>query len=170
MAVPAPVSLAAAVLLAGIACTGSALAFGGTGHVMGRIVLPRADAPSVTPGSSPRSQYVLACAGCHGLDGAGSPEAHVPDLRQIGQFLRLPGGRAYVVKVPGVMASGLDDRQVALVTNWVLATLARGSAPADPAPFDAAEIQRARQAPLVDVAAERARLLAEAQRLGVRLY
>ena len=57
-----------------------------------------------------------------------------PDLRRIGRFLALDGGRSYVVKVPGVMASGLDDAQVAGVVNWVLATLARDTAPAGQPP------------------------------------
>lgn len=147
-----------------------ARAFGGTGSVMGRIVLPRADAPSVSSTRSARSQYVLHCAGCHGTDGAGSVSGDVPDLRRIGRFLALDGGRSYVVKVPGVMASGLDDAQVAGVVNWVLATLARDTAPTGQPPYDAAEIASARGRPLVDVAAERHRLLKQAQERGIELY
>ncbi len=160
------------VVMGAVLCSSSlpARAFGGTGSVVGRIVLPRADAPSVSSTTSARSQYVLHCAGCHGVDGAGSASGDVPDLRRIGRFLALDGGRSYVVKVPGVMASGLDDAQVATVVNWVLTTLARDTAPTGQPPYDAAEIATARGRPLVDVAAERHRLLKQAQERGIELY
>jgi mono/diheme cytochrome c family protein len=137
--------------------------------VLGRIVLPRGNAPSTAATTSPRSHYVLHCAGCHRVDGAGAPEKYVPDLRQLGAFLRVDGGRAFVVQVPGVMGSGLDDRQVADVMNWVLNTLARASAPEAAAPFTAEEVGRARAQPLVDVAATRARLVQQGRAQGVAL-
>lgn len=151
-----------------------ALLLAGGGSVLqaqslGRQVVPRAQAESVAVTTSVRSQYVVHCAGCHGLDGAGSRIGNVPDMRQLGHFLRLPGGREFVIRVPGVMGSGLNDRQVADVTNWVLTTLAPASLPADHVPYDAAEVQRARRDPLVDVAAARAGLLEEARRRGVPL-
>lgn len=162
----ARLSLAAALLT----MAASSWAFGGTGSVMGRIVLPPADAPSVSATTHPRARYVLHCAGCHGVDGAGSPTAQVPDLRRLGAFLQVPGGRAFVIKVPGVMGSGLDDAQVAEVTNWLLATLARDSVPPGHRPYDAAEVARERAQPLVDVAAARQRLLEQARSLGMALY
>jgi len=147
----------------------SAAAFGARDMVLGRMVLPRNDAPSVAATSGARSNFVLHCAGCHGLDGAGSKSGNVPDMRRLGDFLRVPGGREFVIKVPGVMGSGLSDAQVAEVTNWMLATLARGSAPAGEPPFDAAEVTRARAQPLTDVAAARQRLVEQARAQGVPL-
>ncbi|MFO1218218.1 MAG: cytochrome C [Burkholderiaceae bacterium] len=137
--------------------------------VLGRIVLPPGNAPSVVATTSPRAHYVLHCAGCHGLDGAGAPEKYVPDLRQLGAFFRVDGGRSFMIQVPGVMGSGLDDRQVAEVVNWLLATLARASVSEAVAPFTADEVARARAQPLVDVAAVRARLVQQAQARGVAL-
>ena len=127
--------------------------------VLGRIVWPRPDAPSLATTASARAAYVLHCAGCHRVDGAGAPEKYVPDLRALGQFLLINGGREYVIKVPGVMGSGLDDHQVADVMNWLFATLARDSAPADHRPYSAAEVTQARATPLLDVAATRSQLL-----------
>ena len=135
-------------------------------QALGRQVTPRAAAPSVAQTTSVRSPYVVHCAGCHGVDGAGAPEGQVPDMRQLGQLLRLEGGRAFVVSVPGVMGSGLSDQQVAEVTNWILATLAKGSAPPDFRPYDADEVRLARATPLVDVAAARARLVPRTQAPG----
>ncbi len=52
-----------------------ALALGGQNMVLGRMVVPRADAPSIASTSHPRSDFVLHCAGCHGVNGAGAPLA-----------------------------------------------------------------------------------------------
>lgn len=157
-------------LLVGWAATLSAPALGGQDMVLGRMVQPRSDAPAVSPTTHVRARWVLHCAGCHGVDGAGSALGRVPDLRGLGAFLRVDGGRAFVIKVPGVMGSGLDDAQVAEVTNWLLATLARASVPDGHRPFDADEVSRARAQALVDVAAERQRLVERARALGVALY
>lgn len=103
------------------------------------------------------------------MDGAGSSIGNVPDMRRLGQFLQLPGGREFIIQVPGVMGSGLNDEEVAKVTNWVLAYLAPGSTPPNHQPYDAAEVQRARQTPLLDVAAKRAKLVRLAQDNGIAL-
>ena len=138
-------------------------------QVNGRQVAARAGAPSVAATSSVRSLYVVHCAGCHGRDGAGSTIGQVPDMRRLGRFLQLEGGRAFVVSVPGVMGSGLSDAQVAEVTNWVLATLADASVPAGHRPYDASEVAQARALPLVDVAAARARLVAQGRARGIEI-
>lgn len=135
--------------------------------VTGRQVAARKGAESVAPTTSARSAYVVHCAGCHGVDGAGSKVGYVPDLRSLGQFLRLPGGREFVIKVPGVMGSGLTDSQVAEVTNWVLSGIAAGSLPAGFEPYSREEVARARSTPLVDVAEMRRRLVAQARERGV---
>lgn len=137
--------------------------------VTGRQVPARPDAPSVSPTSSVRATYVVHCAGCHGLDGAGSKLGQVPDMRRLGDFLRLPGGREFIVSVPGVMGSGLNDADVAAVTNYVLASIAPGSAPPGTPPYSTEEITRARARPLVDVAAQRRRLVEQGRAQGVEL-
>jgi len=129
----------------------------------------RANAPSLAPITSVRSLFVVHCAGCHGVDGAGSVIGGVPDMRQLGQFLQLEGGREFIVSVPGVMNAGLNDEQIASVTNWVLATLASNSLPAGYRPFVAHEIAQTRRQPLVDVAATRARLIEQARAKGLAL-
>lgn len=145
----------------------AASAMGGQNMVLGRIVLPRAEAPSLTVASSPRGHYVLHCAGCHRTDGSGAPDKYVPDLRRLGQFLRLEGGREFVIGVPGVMGSGLDDAQVAEVANWLLATMARDSVPPGHRPYTAAEVAATRARPMPDVAAVRHRLVEQARAQGI---
>lgn len=137
--------------------------------VTGRQVAARAGAESVAVTTSARAAYAVHCAGCHGMDGAGSKLGYVPDLRGLGQFLRLPGGREFVIKVPGVMGSGLSDAQVAEVTNWVLGGIAAASRPQGFVPYDGSEVTRARSTPLVDVAAMRRQLVAQARELGIAL-
>jgi mono/diheme cytochrome c family protein len=126
--------------------------------VTGHQVVLRPDAPTLAKVSSARSLYVLHCAGCHGLDGQGTYSAKVPDLRRMGQFLGLQDGRGFLLRVPGVMGSGLDDAQVAAVLNWLLDGMARQSRPPDQPPFAVAEVSQARRTPLADVMAERRRL------------
>jgi mono/diheme cytochrome c family protein len=153
-------------LLAGLLASS---AHAGQATVTGVQVPARPDAPAVAATTSVRSLYGVHCAGCHGLDGAGSKLGNVPDVRRLGAFLRLPGGRAFVVSVPGVMGSGLDDRQVAEVTNWVLATLARDSLPEGHRPYEASEVALARSGPLLDVAAVRRRLVDQARERGIAI-
>ena len=142
---------------------------GNTATTLGRQVVQRANAPSISPAHSTRALYVLHCAGCHSLDGSGSASARVPDMRQLGQFLRVPGGREFLLQVPGVMGSGLNDEQIAQVTNWVLSSIASASIPSQHRDFDASEVSQARRTPLVDVAATRAVLVRRAQGLGLHI-
>jgi len=142
---------------------------GNTATTLGRQVVLHANAPSLSPAHSARALYVLHCAGCHSLDGSGSASARVPDMRQLGLFLRVPGGREFLLQVPGVMGSGLNDEQVAQVTNWVLSSIANASIPPHHRRYDAAEVSQARRSPLVDVAATRAVLVQRAQQLGLQI-
>ncbi len=161
----------AGMVVAGLAWAGSvdAASPGGTGvqGTQGFQAPPRAHAESRAITTSVRSRYVAHCAGCHGMDGAGSVIGRVPDMRGLAQFLRVPGGREFVVSVPGVMGSGLTDQEVADVTNWVLANLASKPLPEGHLPYTRDEVRRVRAQPLLDVAATRARLVAAGQARGL---
>ncbi|MBI3368247.1 MAG: cytochrome c [Burkholderiales bacterium] len=159
---------AAAFIALASACIGAS-AWAQMMTVTGKQVPARADAAPVAQTTSVRATYIVHCAGCHGLDGVGSRVGQVPDMRRLGQFLQLEGGREFLIKVPGVMGSGLSDRQVADVSNWVLATLAADSVPAGHRPYDAAEVARARASPLVDVAAARQRLVEQGRARGIAI-
>ena len=55
-----------------------------------------------------RFNYMQHCMGCHLPDGCGAPDKGIPSMRDmLGQFLAVPGGRAFIVQVPGVMNSAL---------------------------------------------------------------
>jgi len=99
--------------------------------------------------SRAQSNFILHCGGCHGVDGAGNAEA-VPDLRrQVGFFLYLPEGRAYLARLPNVAFSTLNDQELADMLNFMVFTLGDGSAPTGAKPYQAAEVKSLRSASLI---------------------
>jgi mono/diheme cytochrome c family protein len=110
--------------------------------------------------ADPHSDYMLHCQGCHGPDGGGARGA-VPSFRGgVARFLAVPGGREYLVRVPGTSQSELSDARVAALLNWLLREFSAAEMPADFVPYEEAEVSRLRRPPLTDVDGERRRLLA----------
>ncbi|MCS7268604.1 MAG: cytochrome c [Geminicoccaceae bacterium] len=114
-----------------------------------------------------RLDYALKCKGCHGLSGQGTP-GHVPRLDGfVGLFTHLPEGREYLVRVPGVARSVLDDERLTAVLNWVLATYGRDTVAPGFAPYTVEEVAAARRRPLEDRKGLRERMLAELRTRGL---
>ena len=109
--------------------------------------------------ADPRLDYVLHCQGCHGPDGAGAPGAAPAFRGQVGRFLTVPGGREYLIQVPGTAQSELDDARTAALLNWLLNEFSRAELPADFVPYDGAEVARHRRRALIDVGATRRSLM-----------
>ena len=63
--------------------------------------------------SGPTLDYALNCQGCHRADGTGTPGSVPPLAGSVGKFLRVPGGREYLGRVPGVAQAPLDDAALA---------------------------------------------------------
>jgi hypothetical protein len=117
-------------------------------------------------GASPAVDYAVHCQGCHLDDGRETP-GRVPALAgSLGRFSRVPGGRAYLVRVPGVAQSPLDDAALAALLNWLLPRFDPGGLAPDFSPYSAEEVGRLRRLPLSDVESERRRLLQERPRGG----
>ena len=116
-----------------------------------------------------RQDYILNCQGCHLADGSGAP-GKVPRLTGfIGNFLKVPGGREYLIQVPGAAHSVLDDGRLAGVMNWVLENFSRAQLPADYVPYSSVEVGALRKDALLDPGARRGKLLREIEtRLGVK--
>ena len=64
--------------------------------------------------------------------------------------LARPGGRDYVVRVPGVLQSRLDDAELAAVLNYILTEFNAATLPAGFRPYTAREVAAARKAILAD--------------------
>jgi cytochrome c553 len=101
--------------------------------------------------SAPQRDYILACGGCHGLQGVSNSNL-VPSLQGlVGYFLDLPEGRAYLPRLPNVAFSTLSDEQLADVLNYTVFEIGAGSAPAGSRPYVAAEVAQWRKQPLTEV-------------------
>jgi len=124
--------------------------------------------------ADPKTDYVLNCQGCHGPDGSGAIGA-VPSFRgSLAKFLRVPGGREYLVHVPGTSQSELSDARTAVLLNWMLHEFSSDELRSDFVPYDEAEVSRIRRPPLTDVITVRRRLIEQieleerSQESGVR--
>lgn len=144
------------------ALAGLITAAGSIAGVLGTSAPVNPSAPSIAPVSDARKLFILHCAGCHGQDGLGSGptgKSGVPDLHLMGALLRVPGGREFLIQVPGVMGSGLDDAQVAAVSNWMLERFVPLAQRTNTAPYTPADVRQARLRPLTDVMRTRQALL-----------
>ena len=109
-----------------------------------------------------RLQYLQHCSGCHLVDGSGSPTKGIPSMRgMLGRFLQVPGGREFIVQVPGVMNSALRDAEIANLMNWLVPAVSAETVPAGFQPYTAQEIARLRQSRPADIMGFRARLVRE---------
>jgi hypothetical protein len=104
--------------------------------------------------------YMLNCQGCHTPDGSGFPDKGVPSLKGfMGKFLRVPGGREFLIQVPGAAQSTLNSAQLAEMTNWMLTTFDPESMTADFLPYSTLEVEALRSKKLIAVGAVRAALV-----------
>ena len=107
----------------------------------------------------PKVDYMLQCQGCHLADGSGSPGA-VPDLRgSLARFAQVPGGREYLVRVPGAAQSSLSDQRLAAVLDWMIREFGPAEAAAAAEPYRAEEVARWRIAPYLEVQSVRRDLI-----------
>jgi mono/diheme cytochrome c family protein len=117
---------------------------------------------------SARTNFVLRCSGCHGLEGAGAEKAGVPDFRGfVGAFAGDPDGRLYVARVPGVRNANLDAAATAAVLNYVMQTFGGSSLPAGASPFTAEEVAGYTARPPLDVVALRRGVAARLKAAGI---
>jgi hypothetical protein len=104
--------------------------------------------------------YMLNCQGCHLDNGVGFPQRGVPRLTgYMGKFLHVPGGRAFLVQVPGSAQSSLSNERLAGLLNWMLASFSPSEVPGNFKPYSAAEVGALRLHPLVAVTAKRTALV-----------
>ena len=105
--------------------------------------------------------YTLNCSGCHGAEGRGVPDAGIPNLNEAGGYVGTPLGREYLIEVPGLSQSRLDDATAARLLNWVLQKFSAERLPADFKPYTTAEVTRFRADKVSDPKKRRDAVLAE---------
>ena len=115
----------------------------------------------------PDKLYMLNCWGCHRAHGEGIPGT-APPLRGAADFLRVPNGRQYLIEVPGVAQSALDDADVAAVMNWIIMSFSAGGTPADFQPYTRDEVAQIRAVRLTDIKQTRAKLVSEMVAMKIR--
>ena len=129
--------------------------------------------PLSRAGYSPAVNYQLQCAGCHLPEGQGAPRNDVPRMTGfVGNFLRVEGGREFLVRVPGVAQAALDNDQLAELLNWILARdgMAGASTPQDAAPYTGDEVARVRATRLHNLPDTRARLIQRMRDQGIAIH
>jgi len=98
--------------------------------------------------------YILNCQGCHRADGSETPGSVPPIRNHVARFLALPGGRDFIVRVPGVASAPLSDEAIASLMNWLLATFDPQHVPENFSPYTASEVRALRARPLTGQVAE----------------
>jgi mono/diheme cytochrome c family protein len=131
------------------------------------LIIALSIASAALAGGSPAELYTLNCWGCHKPRAEGIPGT-VPRLADsMANFLRVPGGREYLVEVPGVAASALSNAEIAEVLNWLLVTFNKAEMPPDFKPYTAAEIARYRPHQLIRITETRDDLVKRLKAKGI---
>ncbi|MNZ79207.1 Cytochrome c-552 precursor [compost metagenome] len=131
-----------------------------------------AQTPIAQAGYSVATNYQLQCAGCHLGSGEGSARNDTPKMSGfVGNFLRVEGGREFLVRVPGVAQAALSDAQIAELLNWLLEPggMAGASTPANFQPYSAEEVSKVRHNALLNLPGTRAGLIAQMREQGLAI-
>lgn len=103
--------------------------------------------------------YMLHCQGCH-LPGAEGFAGRVPPIRDFaGYFLHSGEGRRFLIRVPGVANSALDDHELAELMNWLVTTYSADQLPERFTPYTPAEVAALRRDPEPDPERARVRII-----------
>ena len=103
--------------------------------------------------------YKMECQGCHAVDGRGQSDV-IPALnKHMAFFLTVPGGREFLVQVPGAAQAPLNDAETAAVLNYMLNKFGPPEIAQQYPPYSKEEVARLRKSPLTEVKQKRAMLI-----------
>ncbi|KAI2674678.1 cytochrome c [Pseudomonas sp. TNT3] len=131
-----------------------------------------AQKPIADAGYSVGVNYQLQCAGCHLGNGMGSPANDTPRMTGfVGNFLKVPGGREFLVRVPGMSQSALNNAQLADLLNWLMRKdgMAGKSLPDDYQPYSAEEVTQLRAKTMLNLPGTRAELIKAMRAQGIAI-
>jgi hypothetical protein len=128
--------------------------------------------PIAEAGYSVGVNYQLQCAGCHLGNGMGSAANDTPRMTGfVGNFLKVPGGREFLVRVPGMSQSALNNAQLADLLNWLMREdgMAGASMPAHYQPYSAEEVAALRAETMLNLPGTRADLIKAMRAQGIAI-
>lgn len=131
-----------------------------------------AQTPVYLANYSPSVNYKLQCMGCHREHGEGVPIRDVPMMTGfVGNYLKVEGGREFLIQVPGASLSGLTDQQLAELLNWMLKDdgIAAGSAPKGFKPYTEKEVETYRSVLIRDLRGHRQNLINQIKKLDIAI-
>lgn len=106
----------------------------------------------------------MECQGCHATDGRGQSDV-IPALdNYMAKFLTVPGGREFLVQVPGAAQAPLSDAETAAVLNYMLNKFGPIAIAQAYPPYSSEEVARLRKTPVTEVKQKRAALVKLIQR------
>jgi hypothetical protein len=114
---------------------------------------------SISVAASPKSDYMIHCMGCHAMDGKGLPPEVPAFDSTLGDIVGKPGGRAYLIQVPGASQSPIDDERLAKVLSWLLHQYVEDDLPQNFQDISTLEVSQFRSVTLKNPGLDRARLL-----------
>ena len=120
--------------------------------------------------SREQANWMLNCQGCHGAEGKVSAIGTPVLYGKVARFLNTPGGREYLISVPGVVNAPVKDKDKAELMNWIVRTLDPEHLPDDFKPYTAEDIVWGQKNPLHTRAAQRRVELLEAMGLENDLH
>jgi hypothetical protein len=159
-----------AVMVSAVSCAAAQAPLAQPAQDPGGAAAPAGTAPAGVENAQRAWQnWTLNCQGCHRFDGSGS-DATAPGIAgTVAKFLLVPGGREYLIRVPGVATSPLSDADLAEVMNWMLWRFDKEHLPPTFQPYTAAEIAPLRARPLrLEASQMRSSLLSQAQAAAVQ--
>lgn len=97
-----------------------------------------------------RFHWQMNCQGCHNSDGSGNIERDVPPLVDLKSFHSLKKGREFLIRVPGVARSPLNDVELANLSNWMMEEFGKPENNSNWSPYSSEEIAALRKKPLLE--------------------
>jgi len=102
-------------------------------------------AEDAQPLRTAETMWMLNCQGCHRPDASGTGSEVPPMPGIVSRFLAVPGGREYLIRVPGVATAPLSDESIAVLVNWMLEKFDPKNIPGDFIPYTGEEVASLRQ-------------------------
>lgn len=97
-----------------------------------------------------RFQWEMNCRGCHGPSGEGNIKRDVPPLVELNAFQKITAGREFLVRVPGVSRSPLNNPDLTYLMNWMVRTMDPNFNEKEQILFTEREVEELRREPLLE--------------------